>query len=240
MERLNKVLSKSNVASRRASDKLILEGKIKVNGVVVTTLGTKISSTDTILVDNKPIAKSHLVYYLLNKPTGYISSTKDEKGRKTVLDLINVSDKVDRLYPVGRLDYDSEGLIIITNDGILTKFLTHPMNMVEKEYTARIEGLLKKEEIALVKKGVLINNSYLAKPKSIKFVKYEEEYGSSIVTLVLTEGKYHEVRDLFLTLGHKVLKLTRTRYDNLTIDIKKGEYRPLTPHEIKNIYRNVK
>lgn len=155
MERLQKVIALAGVTSRRKAEELIIKGKVRVNGLVVRELGTKVSGTDIIEVDGAIIDRDiHKKYYLLNKPRGVISSVSDDKGRVTVVDYIHTEE---RIYPVGRLDYDTTGLIILTNDGELAQLLTHPKNQIPKTYIAKIEGLLNKDEIDRLRSGVFIN-----------------------------------------------------------------------------------
>ena len=155
MERLQKVIALSGYCSRRKAEELINSGKVRVNGKKVTEMGVKVESTDFIEVDGHPIEQMEdKVYYLLNKPRGVVTTAKDEKGRKTVIDLIKTSK---RIYPVGRLDYDTTGLILLTNDGVLTNYLTHPKNNIEKVYVAKIKGIITKEEIRKLCNGVFID-----------------------------------------------------------------------------------
>ena len=155
MERLQKIISNSGIASRRKAEELIKEGRVKVDGVVVTELGTKVSKKNIVEVDNVKIGTEEKVYYLLNKPRGVVTTTSDEHGRKTVVSLIE-TDK--RIYPVGRLDYDTTGLILLTNDGEFTNNITHPKNKIDKTYVAKINGILTIADIMALKKGVMIDN----------------------------------------------------------------------------------
>ena len=234
MERLQKVIANSGLCSRRKAEELILNGKVKVNGKIITELGVKVNSQDEILVNGKLLPqKETKEYYLLYKPEKTISSVQDEKGRKTVVDL--VPSKV-RLYPVGRLDYDTTGLLLLTNDGQLTNILTHPKHNIEKIYKAKVKGIVTKEDIFKLKKGVIIENrkveiSYL----KIKKINYENKNTTLYVGIV--EGRNHIVKKLLASLDHEVLELKRERYAFLTLDgLKKGEYRPLTIKEVKKLY----
>lgn len=237
MQRLQKVLARAGVASRRKSEELILAGRVKVNGIVIKELGYKVSSKDKILFDDKPIFKEDYVYFLLNKPKKYVSTTSDEKGRKTVLDLIDLEDKKDkRLYPIGRLDYDSQGLILITNDGDLTYKLTHPKHEVEKEYNVRIDGILSKNEIAKIIRGIKLDNNLILKAKKVEVLEIDKKLNTSLVKVILTEGKNRQIRKIFKKLNYNVSTLTRIRYAFLTIDkVGRGFYRPLKTHEIKKL-----
>ncbi|MDI6452337.1 pseudouridine synthase [Peloplasma aerotolerans] len=239
MERLQKVLAQANIASRRKSEEIILEGRVKVNGVVVSELGFKVDKKDKIEVDGKPIELAEHLYFLLNKPTGYVSTTSDEKNRKTVIDLLDDEHKNIRLYPVGRLDFDTAGLLLLTNDGDFTNRLTHPEHEVEKEYLARVEGIVIRKKIVQLRKGVRIDDNYLAIPKAVQLVELNKVHQSTLLSITLTEGRNKQVRKMFEAIGHPVKKLTRVRYDFLTLDgVERGTYRPLRIHEVKKLYGN--
>jgi len=236
MERLQKVLANANVASRRKSEILIKEGRVTVNGKIVTELGTKVSRKDVIKVDGKAIEQTKKIYYLLNKPTGYLSTVSDDKGRKTVIDLLKEEDRDKRVYPVGRLDYDSAGLLLLTNDGDLTYRLTHPKYEVEKEYLVRVKGIVIRKKIVELRKGLKIDGEWM-RPKFVRLRELDKENQSTLITVILTEGKNREIRRLFDALGYQVKKLTRIRYDFLTLDgVERGSYRTLKIHEIKRLY----
>lgn len=234
MERIQKVISNYGYASRREAEKLILEKRVKVNGEVVTELGTKVSTSDTISIDDIDIDKNiKYEYYLLYKPREVITSTKDEVGRKTVVDLINTNT---RIYPVGRLDYDTTGLLLLTNDGTLANILMHPSSNVDKVYVAKVKGLVKKEDIICLKRGVMIDN-YLAKATFAKVRKYDKKSNTSIVEIVIHEGKNHQVKKMFNALSYDVVKLKRERYAFLNLEgLKPGEYRKLQIKEVKKLY----
>jgi 23S rRNA pseudouridine2605 synthase len=239
MERLQKVLAQANIASRRKSEEIILEGRVKVNGVVVSELGFKVDKKDKIEVDGKPIELAEHLYFLLNKPTGYVSTTSDEKNRKTVIDLLDDEHKNIRLYPVGRLDFDTAGLLLLTNDGDFTNRLTHPEHEVEKEYLARVEGIVIRKKIVQLRKGVRIDDNYLAIPKAVQLVELNKVHQSTLLSITLTEGRNKQVRKMFEAIGHPVKKLTRVRYDFLALDgVERGTYRPLRIHEVKKLYGN--
>lgn len=237
MERLQKVIAQTNISSRRQAEKLILEGRVEVDGVIIKELGFKVSKNQVIKVDGEIITKQNLVYFLLNKPTGYISTTKDEKNRKTVIDLLNEEHKNYRVYPVGRLDFDTAGLLLLTNDGELTKKLTHPSYEVEKEYLARVEGVIIRKKLIELRKGVMIDDNYFAKPLAARIVEIDKKNQSTLVSITLTEGRNKQVRKMFSSLGFKVKSLTRIRLAHLTLEgIKRGSYRELKIHEIKKLY----
>ena len=239
MERLQKVIAKTNIASRRKAEEMILEGRVKVNGLVVTELGTKVNDDDIILVDNKPIKEAKKIYLLMNKPTGYISTTSDDKNRRIVLNLLTDEYKDKRIYPVGRLDYDSAGILLLTNDGELTQILTRPEFDVEKEYIVRVKGIIVRKKLIAFRKGVIIDDNYLAVAKSVNIIELDKENQSTLLNVVLTEGKNRQIRKMFEAINHPVKTLTRIRYDFLTLEgIKRGGFRELTIHEIKKLYAN--
>ena len=167
MERLQKIIAQAGIASRRKAEELILQGKVKVNGIVVDQLGLKVSPSDKILVNNNPIAKEEKEYYLLNKPRGVITTTSDDKGRKTV---VNYIDTNARIYPVGRLDYDTTGAIILTNDGDFANIITHPKSGVAKVYIAKLNGIINGEQINKLKQGIELDGT-IVKPVRVKLKK---------------------------------------------------------------------
>lgn len=234
MERLQKVIAESGITSRRKAEELILAGKVRVNGAIVNELGTKVSGQDIIEVDGaiieRDVAKK---YYLLNKPRGVISSVSDDKKRPTVVDYI---DTEVRIYPVGRLDYDTTGLIILTNDGELANLLTHPTNQVPKTYIAKIEGFLNKDEIDRLRSGVRIDGrKVLVDHFKIRDKNLEKK--TSLVEVTIFEGRNHIVKKLFESLGHPVKRLSRIKIAFLEIGkLKSGEYRELTIKEVKKLY----
>ena len=237
MERLQKIIAESGYASRRKAEELIKKGKVIVNGKVVTELGTKASFGDDILVEGKKIEKEEKEYYIFNKPRGVITSTSDDKGRKVVVDYFN-SNK--RLFPVGRLDYDTTGLLIVTNDGELSNLITHPKNEIEKVYVAKIEGIIKGAEINKLKSGIVLDGVKCI-PKRVKLKSFDKKSNSSIVEITITEGKNHEVKRLFESVGFSVSKLKRERIAFLSLgNIKSGEYRKLNPKEVKQLFSLIK
>ena len=233
MERLQKVIAQSGVTSRRKAEELIKEGKVKVNGVVVTELGTKVSSKDEITVNDRIIEKEAKEYYLLNKPSGVVTTTSDDKNRKTVLDYINTEA---RIYPVGRLDYDTTGALLLTNDGEFANILMHPNNQVDKVYLAKSNGIIKGEQINQLKNGVMLDD-VLVKATRVKLKKVDPAKNTSMVEITIHEGKNHQVKRMFEAVGFLVDKLTRERIGVFQIkDLKLGEYRKLTPKEIQVVY----
>lgn len=233
MERLQKVIASSGLTSRRKAEELITAGKVKVNGRVVTELGTKVSASDQIEVNNRLIEKEPKEYYLLNKPRGVITSTSDDKERKTVTDLINTSA---RIYPVGRLDYDTTGVLLLTNDGEFANIIMHPASEIDKVYLAKLEGIIKGEQINQLKEGVLIDDIPV-KASRVKLKKVNPEANTSMVEITIHEGKNHQVKKMFEAVGYHVEKLTRKRVGIFDLkDLKSGEYRKLTPKEVQIIY----
>lgn len=233
MERLQKFISACGVASRRKAEELILAGKVKVNGVVVRELGTKVSGEDVVVINGQVLKDEIKEYYLLYKPRGVISSSSDEKGRETVVDLIKTEKRV---YPVGRLDYDTTGIILLTNDGELSNILTHPSRDVPKEYMAKVKGFFRKEDALKLSDGVLLNG-VKTKKALFKLKRYDKKTDSSYVKVVITEGRNHQVKDMFTLLNYDVVKLKRERYAFLDLSgLKSGEYRKLSTKEVKQLY----
>jgi len=233
MERLQKVIANKGYCSRRKAEELIKNGQVKVNGEVVKEMGFKVSGNDVIEVAGQVLKDTDKVYYLLNKPRGVVTTTSDDKKRQTVVDLIN-TDK--RIYPVGRLDYDTTGALLLTNDGELANLLMHPKNEITKTYIAKIKGIIKSEEIKKMLAGVVIDNT-LTIPSRVKLKRIDYKTNTSIVELVIHEGKNHQVKRMFEAIGYEVLKLKREKYAFLTLDgLKSGESRMLTTKEIKTLY----
>lgn len=237
MERLQKYLSACGVASRRKSEELILKGKVKVNNTIITDLGFKISDKDEVFVDNVQVFKQEKEYYLLYKPEKVICSVHDDKGRTTVIDLIDTKEKI---FPVGRLDYDTSGLLLLTNDGELTNKLTHPSHNVKKTYYAKVDGIVTREELKTLEKGIILDG-VKTKKSYAKIVKIDKKNNKSYVELTITEGRNHQVKNMFMYIGHKVLKLKRINYAFLDLsNLSIGEYRPLTIKEVKQLYSYIK
>ena len=233
MERLQKVIAASGYCSRRKAEELITKGKVKVNGEVIKELGTKVDGNDQIMIEGKILEKENKEYILLYKPRGVVTTTSDDKKRKTVLDLIE-TDK--RLYPVGRLDYDTTGLLLLTNDGELTNLLIHPKNNIDKVYVAKIEGILTGLEIKQLERGVVIDG-FKTSPAIIKVRKKDKKNNDSLVQITIHEGKNHQVKKMFEAVGHKVIKLKRERIAFLDLSgLKPGEYRKLNIKEVKKLY----
>lgn len=231
MERLQKVIANSGYCSRRKAEELIINGKVKVNSKIVYELGTKVNDNDEIMVDNKIITKENKEYILLYKPRGVVTTTSDDKNRKTVLDLIETTK---RIYPIGRLDYDTTGILLLTNDGDLTNLLIHPKNNIDKVYIAKIKGILTGLEIKQLEKGVIIDGIKTS-PCKVKVRKKDKLY--SFVEITIHEGRNHQVKKMFASVNHDVIKLKRERIAFLDLKgLKPGEYRYLTIKEVKKLY----
>lgn len=234
MERLQKVIAHAGFASRRKAEQLILDGKVTVNGKVVTELGTKVSPTDKIEVNGIPVEREEPVYFLFYKPRGVISSVKDDKGRKVVTDFLSPEIK-QRVYPVGRLDYDTSGLLLLTNDGEFANLLMHPKSEIEKVYVAKVKGIPFREKISELARGVELEDGRTA-PAKVKVLSFDKKKQTAIVEIAIHEGRNRQVRRMFEKIGHPVLKLKRERYGFLTLQgLQVGEMRELTPHEVKQL-----
>ncbi|MBQ2909177.1 MAG: rRNA pseudouridine synthase [Bacilli bacterium] len=233
MERLQKVIAQAGIASRRKAEELITSGQVKVNGVVVTELGTKVSDKDQIEVNNQLIEKEKKEYYLLNKPRGVVTTTADDKNRKTVVDLIPTSA---RIYPVGRLDYDTTGVLLLTNDGDFANILMHPTSNIDKVYMAKLEGIIKGEQINQLKDGVELDGE-IVKPSRVKLKKVDPKSNSCMVQITIHEGKNHQVKRMFEAVGFPVAKLKREKEAFFDLkDLQSGEFRKLTPKEVAKVY----
>ena len=233
MERLQKRIAGLGYCSRRKAEELIKDGKVKVNDTIVTELGYKVDDKDQIKVNDILLEQEQKVYYLLNKPRGVVCTTDDDKNRKVITDLIDTDI---RIFPVGRLDYDTTGLIILTNDGELSNLLTHPNSNIEKTYIAKINEKLLPNELMSLKKGVVIDGKKTKKSK-VKIKSYDKKTDTSIIEITITEGRNHQVKKMFECVNHKVLKLKRERFAFLTLEgLASKDYRTLTIKEVKQLY----
>ncbi len=233
MERLQKVIAASGYTSRRKAEELIAAGKVYVNGEKVTELGVKVSGDDVITINGVSLAKEEKVYYLLNKPRSVVTTVSDDLNRKTVLDYIDTNK---RIYPVGRLDYDTTGLLILTNDGELANILMHPSKNVEKTYVAKLNRILEPSDLMHLKKGIDIEGVKCL-PTRVKVRNVDKIKDTCIVEITIIEGRNHIVKKVFESMGYLVDKLTRTEYAFLNIDnLKSGEYRELSIKEVKKLY----
>ena len=233
MERLQKIIANSGYCSRRKAEELILNGKVRVNGEVINTLGSKVSYSDTIIINGVTLKLEPKEYVLLYKPRGVVSSVHDDKGRKTVVDIV---ESENRLYPVGRLDYDTSGILLLTNDGELTNLLIHPSHEVEKVYVAKIDDIVIPSLVKSLEKGVIIDGKKTGKAR-VKIKKIDKKKKSSLIELMIYEGRNHQVKKMFEAIGYHVSKLKREKFAGLTLDgLKSGEYRHLNIKEVKTLY----
>ena len=233
MERLQKVIANNGYCSRRKAEELIAKGKVFVNGNIVTELGVKVNPKDTIEVEGNILGKEDKEYILLYKPRGVVTTTSDDKHRKTVIDLIETNK---RLYPVGRLDYDTTGVLILTNDGDFANMLMHPKNNIDKVYIAKVKGFMDGKIIKQLSDGIVINKVKTARAK-VKLRKIDKKNELSIVELTIHEGKNHQVKKMFEAVGCEVVKLKRERVSFLNLKgLNAGDYRYLTPKEVKKLY----
>ena len=234
MERLQKVIAHAGIASRRKAEQLILEGKVTVNDKVVRELGVKVTGKEKIEVEGIPLQREKKVYYVLHKPRGFVSTVSDEKNRRTVLDFFK--DKVsERLYPVGRLDYDTSGVLLLTNDGDFANKMMHPSGEIDKVYLARVKGIVTQESLKPLAKWIVVDG-YKTKPASARLISVDKKNQSSLVQLIIHEGKYHQVKKMFDAIGFPVKKLRREQFGCIdVVGLAAGEFRPLTPHEVKTL-----
>jgi len=237
MERLQKQISSLGYCSRRKAEELIVKGLVKVNGTVVTELGTKVDSNDVIEVEGVTLSKQEKEYYVFNKPREVVSTTSDDKGRKTILDYFDIDT---RIYPIGRLDYDTTGIILLTNDGEFANLMMKPSSNIKKVYLAKINGILSKEEILILKKGIKVKGISYNIDK-IKVKKVDKAKNTSMVEITIHEGKNHEIKKIFEYFNLDVLKLTRLSYGSIALgDLPSGKYRKLSIHEVKILYSLIK
>ncbi len=236
-ERLQKVMAASGVASRRKCEEIIQAGRVKVNGEIVTELGTKISKKDIVEVDGKALSRESLVYFLLYKPTGYLTAVSDKLGRRVVMDLLPQDLKKQyRLFPIGRLDYDTSGVLLITNDGDLSYRLTRSAKEIEKTYQVRVDGIIDQKAVNQLMKGILLDGK-LTKRAKVEIVSFDKKNNSTLILLTITEGRNRQVRRMCESIGYPVKKLKRVSFGGVTLDgLSVGELRALRPHEIKVLY----
>ncbi|GCF92784.1 pseudouridine synthase [Enterococcus florum] len=238
MERLQKVIAHAGIASRRKAETLITEGRVKVNGEAIRELGTKVSKKDVVEVDGLPIFQEEPVYYLFYKPRGVISAVTDDKNRKVVTDYFpGVSE---RIYPVGRLDYDTSGILLLTNDGDFSQRLAHPKHQVDKVYVAKVKGLADKKNLYPLTKGIMLDGKKTA-PARYDILSTDKKTETSIVQLTIHEGRNHQVKNMLKAVGLPVQKLKRETYGDLTLQgLRPGEYRSLNSREINSLLHQAK
>ena len=235
--RLNKFLARAGIASRRDADALITQGRVTVNGQVVTELGTRVDDGDTVAFDGQPVRPAALVYILLNKPTDTITTTSDERGRKTVLDLVDVPPSAaGALFPVGRLDRNTTGALLLTTDGELAHRLMHPKYETDKLYVVRTAEPVQPDQIERLQKGVPLDDGP-ARADAVGYIDTDR----SRVALQIHEGRNRQVRRMFEAIGHEVAALDRVGYAGLTLEgLRRGRWRRLQPHEVNALRRSVK
>lgn len=235
MERLQKVMAHAGVASRRKCEELIVTGHVEVNGKLVTELGFKVSPKDKIQVDGVPLFKEEPVYYVFNKPKNVISAVSDDKNRRVVVDYFEGVSQ--RIYPVGRLDYDTTGLLLLTNDGQFAQLLMHPKYQIDKTYVAKVKGIPTERQLKQLRKGVMIDGKKTS-PAQAKLISADNDTQTAFVELVIHEGWNHQVKKMLLSVGLPVTKLRREKLAFLTLgDMPMGMYRPLKKHEVSKLIK---
>ena len=231
--RLQKYMAECGVASRRRAEEMILEGKVSVNGVVISQMGVQVEDGDEVRVEGKLIRpEAQKRYVIYHKPAGEVTTVSDPEGRAAVLD--HFRDYPVRLYPVGRLDYDSEGLLLLTNDGALTERMLHPSHLVEKTYLARVTGQVSMDSVRQLRAGVMLDDHKTA-PARVRIIK--EETFATVVLVTIHEGRNRQVRRMFEALGHRVLQLRRVKFGPLELgDLPRGQWRELTAEEVRRLH----
>ena len=237
MVRLQKAIADYGYCSRRKAEELIEKGKVFVNGEKVTVLGTKVNPTDEIRVNDEILERQEKEYYVFNKPREVVSTVKDDKGRKTILDFFDIET---RIYPIGRLDYDTTGIILLTNDGEFANLMMKPNSNIKKVYVAKINGIMTKEDLNTLKKGIKIDN-YKCVPDKVRVKSINKSNNTSLIEITIHEGKNHEIKKMFEYFNLDVLKLTRISYGSISLgNLVSGKYRKLSIKEVKTLYSLVK
>lgn len=236
MERLQKVIASSGYCSRRKAEELIGKGLVTVNGETVREMGVRVGPKDEILVEGNAISKEAKEYYLLYKPRGVVTTVSDDKHRKTVVDLIPTTT---RIYPVGRLDYDTTGVLILTNDGTLANGLMHPKNRIDKCYVAKVNGVPDAKGLKLLQRGIVVDRMKV-RASRVKMKKVDKKNNTCMIYLTIHDGRNHQVKKMLECIGSEVLKLKRESVSFLTLDgLNSGEYRRLNPKEIHKLYHEI-
>lgn len=234
LERLQKRIAQAGVASRRKAEEMIVNGQVKVNGKIITKLGKKVSSDDIVYVDNKKINEESFEYYLLNKPAGYVSSNRSYPNQPSVIELIKTKT---RIFSVGRLDQDTTGVLLLTNDGELTQKLTHPKHRIKRTYAAWVKGIVNEDELEQLTKPIRFDGEIYF-PQAARILKVDQKRQESLIEITIAEGKNHEIKKILDFIGHPVIKLNRDMFDGITIgNLKKGQYRALSEQEAEKIKR---
>lgn len=227
--RINKYLASCGVAGRRECDKIVSEGRVSVNGKIAD-VGYDVVDSDIVKIDGRQVSIKKNEYYIMHKPKGYLCTVSDDRGRKTVMEILG--ENIGRVYPVGRLDYDSEGLLILTTDGELAQHLTHPSNEVPKTYMVKVEGTLTESDLNPIRSGIEIDGCYVTAKCKAHIVKTDKVYTK--VEITLKEGKNREIRKMFAAIGKEVMLLKRVRIGDISLKgLGRGEYRKLTPAEVE-------
>lgn len=239
MERLQKILAGAGVASRRKCEEMILNGQVQVNGETVTTLGTKADpAVDVITVNGKTIGAEKKIYIMLNKPKGVITSASDPQGRKIVTDYLKGISE--RLYPVGRLDYDTEGLLLLTNDGDFAHLLTHPKHHVPKTYLATVKGVPHGTELDKLKQGIMLEDG-MTSPAEVEYYDVDPEGKQAVISITIHEGRNRQVRRMFEAIEHPVTKLKRISFGEVYLEnLKRGIYRHLSKEEVEGLFKQAR
>lgn len=233
MERIQKVIAASGIASRRKAEVLIQEGRVKINGEVLQELGYKVKRGDRIEVDGKPIVKENKVYYVMNKPKKTMCTSDDEFDRRTVISLV---ESKERLFTVGRLDYDTSGVLILTNDGEFANLLIHPRHHLAKVYNLTINGILTPEQLMTLKKGVILDDGFKTSPAKYKVREKDLKKNQMTLDLTIYEGRNRQIKRMMEAFGYTVTRLHRKQLGTLRVDdLSQGDYRILKPFEVKQL-----
>lgn len=237
MERIQKIIAQSGICSRRKAEEYIKQGRVKVNGEVLTELGYKAKKSDYIEVDGSPIQKENKVYFLMNKPKKSMCTNNDEHNRLSVVDLIDCKE---RIFSVGRLDYDTSGVLILTNDGEFANEIIHPRYHLPKTYNLTVNNILSPSDMMKLKKGIVLDDGYKTMPAKVKIKEKDEMKKQTTLDLTICEGKNRQVKRMIEALGYKVTRLHRTQLGCIRVDgMSQGDYRRLKPHEVKMLRKMV-
>ena len=238
MERLQKVIANAGVCSRRQAEQLILDNKVKVNGVIVNELGSKVTPEDKVEVEGKLLSGEAKVYILLNKPKNCVSTLQDDRDRPTVMDYLK--DIKERVYPIGRLDFDTTGVLLFTNDGDFANALAHPSHNIDKVYIATVKGVISIDELKPLEEGVEIDFRKTA-PAQLRIIKANVEKDYTVIEIIIHEGRNRQIKKMFEAINIRVMKLNRDKFAGLTaVGVEEGKYRHLTSSEIERLKKEAK
>ena len=238
MERLQKVIANAGVCSRRQAEQLILDNKVKVNGVIVNELGSKVNPEDKVEVEGKLLSGEAKVYILLNKPKNCVSTLQDDRDRPTVMDYLK--DIKERVYPIGRLDFDTTGVLLFTNDGDFANALAHPSHNIDKVYIATVKGVISIDELKPLAEGVEIDFRKTA-PAQLRIIKANIEKDYTVIEIIIHEGRNRQIKKMFEAINIRVMKLNRDKFAGLTaVGVEEGKYRHLTSSEIERLKKEAK